>query len=203
MTAGPLISAHGDPPVHLTFAALDRLGLPHLSTTRRCPGITQPADTGSPLGPAAVERFAGSGLDLSRATFLRQVHEAGVRRVDGEAGGFVGEGDILLTETPGVPLAIFTADCLSIILFDPVGRRLAVAHVGWRGTKQARLTLITGRSRSARRRLTHTWRNRLTHSTIPSPFSPGRPMKKWSRTGPPAATLPARLAGEWLSPRSR
>ena len=134
MTAGPVISAHGDPPVHLTFAALDRFGLPHLSTTRHCPGITRPADSGSPFGSAAVERFTGSGLDLSRAAFLRQVHGAGVSRVDGEAGGFVGEGDILLTETPGVPLAIFTADCLAIILFDPVGRRLGVAHVGWRGT---------------------------------------------------------------------
>ena len=134
MTSGPVISAHGDPPVHLTFAALDRLGLPHLSTTRHCPGITRPADTGSPFGPAAVECFAGSGLDLSRAAFLHQVHGAGVRRVDGGAGGFAGEGDILLTEASGVPLAIFTADCLAIILFDPVGRRLAVAHVGWRGT---------------------------------------------------------------------
>lgn len=132
--AEPVVSAHGDPPVHLTFALLDQLGLPHLSTTRHCPGITPPADSGSPFGPAAVELFAGSGLDLSRAAFLRQVHGAGVRRVDGDAGGFVGEGDILLTETPGLPLAIFTADCLAIILFDPVGRRLAMAHVGWRGT---------------------------------------------------------------------
>jgi len=132
--AGPVTSVHGDPPVHLTFTALDRLGLPHLSTTRHCPGITPPADSGSPFGPATVELFAGSGLDLSRSVFLRQVHGARVRRVDGDVGGSAGVGDILLTETPGVPLAIFTADCLAIILFDPVGRRLAMAHVGWRST---------------------------------------------------------------------
>lgn len=132
---------HGDPPAHLTFALLDQLGLPHLSTTRHCPGITPPADSGSPFGRATVERLTESKLDLSRAAFLRQVHGAGVRRVDGDAGGFVGEGDILLTETPGVPLAIFTADCLAIILFDPVGRRLAVAHVGWRGTVNSATTV--------------------------------------------------------------
>src|SRR5215467_9343353 len=34
----------------------------------------------------------------------------------------------------GVPLAIFTADCLAIVLYDPSAPALAVAHVGWRGT---------------------------------------------------------------------
>ena len=54
--------------------------------------------------------------------------------MDGYRGGFAGSGDILVTRTPELPLAIFTADCLGIILFDPGRRLLAVAHVGWRGT---------------------------------------------------------------------
>ncbi len=33
-----------------------------------------------------------------------------------------------------LPLAIFTADCLAIILADPHRHLLAVAHIGWRGT---------------------------------------------------------------------
>jgi YfiH family protein len=143
----PGIRAHGNPPDHLTFTALDRLGLPHASTTRHCPGITPPADSGSPFGPAAITHFAGPELELSRAAFLRQVHGAGVRRVDDRADGFAGEGDILLTETPGLPLAIFTADCLAIILVDSRAQRLAVAHVGWRGT-------VKGAAAAAMRALT-------------------------------------------------
>jgi YfiH family protein len=52
----------------------------------------------------------------------------------GEAGGFVGDVDVLVTTEPGVPLAIFTADCLAIVLADVEAPALAVAHVGWRGT---------------------------------------------------------------------
>lgn len=136
----PAVVVHGDPSTHLTFTALDWLGLPHFSTTRHCPGITSPAESGSPFGPASLALFAGWGLELSRAAFLGQVHGAHIRRVDGHAVGFVGKGDILLTKTPGLPLSVFTADCLAIILFDALGWRLAVAHVGWRGTVKGAAT---------------------------------------------------------------
>lgn len=63
----------------------------------------------------------------------RQVHRADVARV-GAAGGFAGDVDALVTRVPGVPLAIFTADCLAIVLVDVEAPALAVAHVGWRGT---------------------------------------------------------------------
>jgi YfiH family protein len=33
-----------------------------------------------------------------------------------------------------VPLAIFTADCLALVLWDSIARVLVAAHVGWRGT---------------------------------------------------------------------
>lgn len=135
-----MIATHGVPPTHLTFTALERLGLRHLSTTRHCPGITPPGNSGSPFGPEAAALFAGSGLELSRVAFLRQVHGASVRSVDAPAGGFAGEADILLTESPGLPLSVFTADCLALILFDARGRRLALAHVGWRGTVQGAST---------------------------------------------------------------
>ena len=49
-------------------------------------------------------------------------------------GGYAGAGDVLTTTERGVPLAIFTADCLAITLWDTIARVLAVAHVGWRGT---------------------------------------------------------------------
>jgi YfiH family protein len=126
-----MIRFHGTPPTHLTFEALVALGLPHFSTTRHYPGITPSHSPASPLGRAAVAFFKTSGLDLSRAAFLSQVHGAQVRRAG--RGGHAGKGDILLATTPGLPLAISTADCLAIVLADPRRRLLSVVHVGWRG----------------------------------------------------------------------
>jgi YfiH family protein len=44
--------------------------------------------------------------------------------------------DALLTNLPGVALAILTADCLPIIIADPERKAIAIVHAGWRGTLQ-------------------------------------------------------------------
>ncbi len=44
------------------------------------------------------------------------------------------EGDALITQVPEIALGIFTADCLPILLFDPVQRVIGAIHAGWRGT---------------------------------------------------------------------
>jgi purine-nucleoside/S-methyl-5'-thioadenosine phosphorylase / adenosine deaminase len=69
---------------------------------------------------------------MKRVAWGWQVHGADVAAVD--AGGFAGHVDALVTTARGVPLAIFTADCLAIVLADVEAPALAVAHVGWRGT---------------------------------------------------------------------
>ncbi len=43
-------------------------------------------------------------------------------------------GDGLITRTPGLLLAILTADCLPVILVDSKRRAVGVFHAGWRGT---------------------------------------------------------------------
>lgn len=43
-------------------------------------------------------------------------------------------GDGLITATPGLLLAIQTADCLPVILVDAKRRAVGVFHAGWRGT---------------------------------------------------------------------
>ena len=45
-----------------------------------------------------------------------------------------GGADALVTTSPGVVLAILTADCVPIVLHDPVAGVLACVHAGWRGT---------------------------------------------------------------------
>ncbi len=43
-------------------------------------------------------------------------------------------GDGLLTDVPGILLTIQTADCIPVLLFDPVHRAIGAFHAGWRGT---------------------------------------------------------------------
>jgi len=47
------------------------------------------------------------------------------------------EGDALITAVPGYALGVFTADCLPVLLFDPVQRVAGIVHAGWRGTAKA------------------------------------------------------------------
>ena len=44
-----------------------------------------------------------------------------------------GEGDGLVTDVPGFGLGVLVADCLPVVLADPVARVVAVAHAGRKG----------------------------------------------------------------------
>ena len=85
---------------------------------------------------------AAIGARPQNFVWARQVHGAGVQVVDaGDAGrgafglaDAVADADALVTRDPGVVLAILTADCVPIVLHDPVAGVLACVHAGWRGT---------------------------------------------------------------------
>ena len=64
---------------------------------------------------------------------LRQVHSSVIYQVDKiPEHHLVGDG--LITNTPGLLLAIQTADCLPVLLVDPVCKAVGAFHAGWRGT---------------------------------------------------------------------
>lgn len=42
--------------------------------------------------------------------------------------------DALVTALPGVAIGVRTADCVPVLLYDPVKRVVAAVHAGWRGT---------------------------------------------------------------------
>ena len=46
------------------------------------------------------------------------------------------DADGLITNKPGVPLLVFSADCATILLHDPVENAIGAVHAGWRGTVQ-------------------------------------------------------------------
>lgn len=124
----------GGPPF-LTSPLLETAGVPHLFTTRHFPRLERAANGGSPFGPEARALLGARGLLQEPPAFARQVHGAEV--AEARAGGSVGRADALISDRPGLPLAVFTADCLPIVLFDPTGSRLALVHAGWRGTAQS------------------------------------------------------------------
>ena len=44
------------------------------------------------------------------------------------------EADALITNRPGITLAVFYADCIPVLLYDPIKQVIAAIHSGWRGT---------------------------------------------------------------------
>ena len=64
---------------------------------------------------------------------LRQIHSDLIHRVDRVPQQPVA-GDGLITDTPGLLLAVQIADCLPIIVADRKRRAVGVFHAGWRGT---------------------------------------------------------------------
>lgn len=83
---------------------------------------------------------AALGFELQDLVFTRQTHTNIVRVVDETNRGeglfrtVEPECDALVTNTPGLALAAFTADCTPILLHDPVTGAVGAVHAGWRGT---------------------------------------------------------------------
>lgn len=87
---------------------------------------------------ATVERNRSLLIEHARLPFkplwLKQVHGVDVVRCDASpVSGDEPAADASVTSTPGVVLAILTADCLPVVFAADDGREVAAAHAGWRG----------------------------------------------------------------------
>ncbi|GAA3056150.1 peptidoglycan editing factor PgeF [Streptomyces roseofulvus] len=115
----------------------------HFAFTDRWGGVSavpyEELNLGGAVGddPAAVRanraRAAGElGLDPSLVVWMNQVHGAGVAVVDGpwEGGESVPAVDAIVTTRRGLGLAVLTADCVPVLLADPVAGVVAAAHAG-------------------------------------------------------------------------
>ncbi|MDR1702916.1 MAG: peptidoglycan editing factor PgeF [Sporomusaceae bacterium] len=82
------------------------------------------------------------GLDATQAVTTYQVHGDKVHVVTAADAGQKGvfphtvlpDTDALITNVPGIPLMLFFADCVPIIIYDPVKKAVGVCHAGWKGT---------------------------------------------------------------------
>lgn len=74
-------------------------------------------------------------LDGAHLATLRQVHSNRVYIIkDIPTQWNPPEGDALATALENVALAVEIADCLPILIADPLARTVAAVHAGWRGT---------------------------------------------------------------------
>jgi YfiH family protein len=97
----------------------------HLFTTRQF-DVTDPADV----------RRLGDALGASRVAMVAQVHKADVvviRRGDAPHDP-PAEADVIVSNDPAVAIAVRAADCVPILIADPVTGAVAAVHAGWRGT---------------------------------------------------------------------
>ena len=82
------------------------------------------------------------GADYKNLVCAKQVHKGGVVRLAAKdkGGGSVNFKDTLpncdgmITNQKDLPLAVLTADCLSIFLYDIKNSAIGILHAGWRGT---------------------------------------------------------------------
>ncbi|MHB2023380.1 MAG: peptidoglycan editing factor PgeF [Mycobacteriales bacterium] len=65
--------------------------------------------------------------------WMQQVHGGTVALVDGPDAAPAPRCDGLVTDRPGLWLAVMVADCVPVLLADPVARVVAAAHAGRRG----------------------------------------------------------------------
>ncbi len=138
--------------VYHTSSILDTPGLIHGFSTR-LGGVSE--------GPFASLNFRGGGpepdvrenvrenyrrfcealgTDVHNVVQSHQVHEDTVRHVTGADRGkglFAATdytADALVTDEPGLSLMVFSADCIILLLHDPVTASIGAVHAGWRGT---------------------------------------------------------------------
>lgn len=80
--------------------------------------------------------FSALKLDYTQMYDVWQVHSADVVCAYGprDPGVPHEKADAILTNTPGIPLMMRFADCVPILLYDPLMKVIGLVHAGWEGT---------------------------------------------------------------------
>lgn len=96
------------------------------------------------------------GVALDHLITVNQVHSADAVTVTVPL-DIRPRADAMVTATPGLALAVLTADCQPVLFSDPSAQVIGAAHAGWRGTKDGVLeaTLLAMERLGARRSHIH------------------------------------------------
>ena len=74
------------------------------------------------------------GVDPANLVTVNQVHSADVVVVTAPLADRP-RADAMVTATPGLALAVLTADCQPVLFADPQAQVVGAAHAGWRGAR--------------------------------------------------------------------
>ena len=135
-----------------TFTHFDRLGIKH-GISSRLGGMSPQPFTSLNLGLhtgdedeqviANRQLFCqGVGVVAKDIVTAEQIHTDKVCVVTKQ---HIGKGakkyseaikatDALITNVPQIPLMLFFADCVPVLIVDPVQKVIGIAHAGWKGT---------------------------------------------------------------------
>ncbi|MDK2855047.1 MAG: purine-nucleoside/S-methyl-5-thioadenosine phosphorylase / adenosine deaminase [Bacillota bacterium] len=138
--------------VYLTADLLTATGLVRHGFSTRHGGTSTGAVPGLNLGFKNGDAFevlenrrrflTALGLNPRALVAGRQVHGTRVAEVRAEDAGRGARAwedglpatDALITNVPGLPLSVYTADCVPLLFLDPVCPAVAAVHAGWRGS---------------------------------------------------------------------
>jgi len=78
---------------------------------------------------------AAMEIDEAALYFPSQVHQTKIVRVSKDTlKSEVVDTDALITNEKGRCIAVMSADCVPVLLYDPVNKAVGAVHSGWRGT---------------------------------------------------------------------
>lgn len=83
-----------------------------------------------------ISRISGAAaMNKQNIVYLKQLHGNTVRVVNEDNYKVIRgmDGDALITSVKGIPIGIFTADCVPILIADKLGKAIASIHAGWKG----------------------------------------------------------------------
>lgn len=131
---------------YYTFPIFDNQGVIHAVFTRHggfSPEPWKSLNFGSSVGDDLVRVIKNREAGLSAVNLLPrsvydvfQVHSDEVVATDRPllSNETHLKADAIITDNPDVTLMMRFADCVPILLFDPVNRAIGIVHAGWKGT---------------------------------------------------------------------
>lgn len=98
-----------------------------------------PQDFNAPLDLAQQAYLQEeTGVDIPQVFWRKQIHgdDIVVAANSPAACRDCPDADAYVTNERHLPIAIRTADCVPVFIFDPVQKAIGLAHAGWKGTHQ-------------------------------------------------------------------
>jgi hypothetical protein len=139
---------------YLTFPALEKFAFLRHSFSTRLGGVSKDEFASMNLSfrrgdpdETVLENYrifcSAVGYDFQKLVASAQDHHTVVRHVtEADCGHGIWREkewqsvDGLITDTPGLVLVTYYADCTPLYLVDPKNRAIGLSHAGWRGTVQ-------------------------------------------------------------------